>query len=77
MIFQGAYYDAMNAGLETSEDYLQLWHCYLDYLRRRLASSNFETQSDEVKEAKMEEMRELFQKAINQIFDCKSISILK
>jgi hypothetical protein len=61
----------MNAGLETSEDYLQLWHVYLDYLRRRLVSSNFEAQSDQVKEAKMEEIRDTFQKAINQIFDCK------
>ena len=60
----------MNAGLEASEDYLKLWHCYLDYLRRRLVTSNFENQSEEVKETRMEEMRETFQKAINQIYDC-------
>ena len=61
----------MNSGLESSEDYLQLWHCYLDYLRRKLVTSNFENLSQEEKEAKMEEIREIFQKAINQIYDCK------
>jgi hypothetical protein len=58
----------MNSGLETSEDYLQLWHSYLDYLRRTL---NFDSLNDEERDSKIEEMRDIFQKAINQMFDCK------
>lgn len=56
--------DAMNAGLQTSDDYLQIWHAYLDFMKRLYLKS--ETKSEE----KVEELREIFQKAINQLFDC-------
>ena len=61
----------MNSGLQTSEDYLHMWHSYLDYLRRSFLGLNQEEMSKETKEAKEEELRETFQKAINQIYDCK------
>ena len=62
----------MNSGLQTSEDYLQMWHSYLDYLRRSFVRLNQEELSEETKNAKVEELRETFQKAINQIYDCKN-----
>lgn len=57
--------EAMNAGLQTSDDYLQIWHAYLDFLRRLYIKSE---ETD--KTAQIEELRETFQKAINQLFDC-------
>jgi hypothetical protein len=63
------YNEAMNAGLQTSEDYLQLWHSYLDFLRRSLPQSS--DTNREKREAQIEELRDAFQKGINQLFDCK------
>lgn len=63
------YREAMQAGLQSSDDYLELWHAYLGYLRRHLLS-NFEKEPDESKEKITEEIRDTFQKAINQLFDC-------
>lgn len=65
----------MNAGLQTSDDYLQMWHFYLDYMKRSLLN-NFDKESDQRKEQIMEELREIFQKAINQLFDCKFLQYL-
>lgn len=60
----------MNSSLETSEDYLKLWHAYLDYLRRSMLV-NYERESDESKkETVAETLRETFQKAINQLYEC-------
>lgn len=61
----------MQAGLQSSEDYLELWHAYLAYLRRQLLS-NYDNETDESKEKIAEELRDTFQKAINQLFDCNS-----
>ena len=58
---------AMNGGLESSNDYLQLWHAYLDFLKR-LFIKNQESKENQAK--LIEELREYFQKAINQQFDC-------
>ena len=78
----------MNSGLQTSKDYLNVWHAYLDFLRRQFTSlttsnsnSNMETaepDSNQInKEDLIEEIRDSFQKAINQLYDCKYIYILK
>lgn len=67
---KSVYKDAMSSGLLTSEDYLQMWHSYLDYLRRSLLT-NFETEDQQRKDEITEELRDTFQKAINQLFDCK------
>jgi hypothetical protein len=63
----------MNAGLQTSDDYLQIWHCYLDYLRRSLIpyDENLEQELRSKRESQIEEMRDAFQKAINQLYECK------
>jgi hypothetical protein len=62
---------ALNSGLQTSEDYLQVWHSYLDFLKRRLdqnkTSDNYETL--------VEEIRDAFQKAIDQLYECNYIRI--
>jgi len=62
---------ALNSGLQTSEDYLQVWHSYLDFLKRRLdqnkTSENYETL--------VEEIRDAFQKAIDQLYECNYIRI--
>ncbi len=65
---KATYNQAMNAGLQTSEDYLQLWHAYLDYLRRIILPVLSET-PNEKREEQIEELRDTFQKAINQQFD--------
>jgi hypothetical protein len=68
---KAAFNQAMNAGLQTSLDYLQLWHLYLDYLKR-LMLTNFDKETNkERREQIMDELRDVFQKAINQLFDCK------
>lgn len=59
----------MNVGLEKSTDYLQLWHFYLDYLRRSLLL-NFDEETESRKEEIVEEIRDTFHKAINQLFEC-------
>ena len=63
----------MNAGLQTSDDYLQIWHSYLDYLRRSLIpyEENLEQELRSKRESQIEEMRDAFQKAINQLYECK------
>jgi hypothetical protein len=63
----------MNGGLESSNDYLQLWHAYLDFLKR-LYVKNKESKPNQAE--LIEELREYFQKAINQQFDCKLILII-
>ena len=60
----------MNAGLQTSDDYLLVWHSYLDFLKRSFISS-----SQETKETQIEELRDTFQKAINQIYECILFSL--
>lgn len=60
----------MMAGLQTSDDYLEMWHGYLGFLKRNLLS-NYENETQDKKDAIAEEIRESFQKAINQLFDCK------
>lgn len=65
---KATYNQAMNAGLQTSEDYLQLWHAYLDYLRRIITPVLNES-SNEKREEQIEDLRDTFQKAINQQFD--------
>ncbi len=60
---------ALNAGLQTSEDYLQVWHSYLDFLKRTFLAK--QKVSAENNEEQIDEIRDAFQKAINQLFDCK------
>ena len=61
----------MNAGLQTSADYLELWHAYLSFLRRQIDFSKDNKNSGE--EEKIESLRETFQFAINQLYECKTI----
>ncbi|CAF0720727.1 unnamed protein product [Brachionus calyciflorus] len=65
---KNVYKEAMQAGLQTSDDYLELWHAYLGYLKRSLLS-NFDNETQEKKDLISEEIRDNFQKAINQLFD--------
>ena len=58
----------MNAGLQTSEDYLQIWHSYMNFLKRNYCSNS---NTNENKEILIEEIRDSFQKAIDQLFECK------
>lgn len=60
----------MNAGLQTSVDYLELWHAYLDFLRRQIDFSNEVKNSGE--DEKIESLRETFQFAINQLYQCNA-----
>lgn len=63
----------MSSGQETSEDYLKLWHAYLDYLRRSMLI-DFESKTaidESKKEEIIETIRETFEKAINQLYECK------
>ena len=73
---KSVYNEAMNAGLQTSEDYLQMWHFYLDYLRRLLVPH--EENMDEVlklkRDTQVEELRDTFQKAINQLYECNAFN---
>lgn len=59
----------MNAGLQTSVEYLELWHAYLDFLRRSLYNKDKKTATDE----EIESLRDTFQRAINQLFECEFI----
>lgn len=56
--------DGMNAGLQTSQDYLELWQAFLDFLKRKI-NWNSENLADSI-----ESLREIFQRAINQLFQC-------
>ena len=60
----------MNAGLQTSTDYLDLWHSYLDFLKRNLYSNK---EKKIVSDDEVETLRETFQTAINQLFECKFV----
>ena len=68
----------MNAGFNTSNEYLQMWHSYLDFLRRSLIpfSENLDQDLKTKRESQIEEMRDAFQKAINQLYECKFFKIL-
>lgn len=55
---------ALNSGLQTSNDYLLVWHAYLDFLKRGLGSANSVMDED-----KADEIRTAFQKAIDQLFE--------
>lgn len=70
-LVKNIYKEAMVSGLQTSEDYLQMWHAYLGFLRRNLLS-NFEMETPERKEEITEELRDTFEKAIDQLFNCKN-----
>ncbi len=63
---KGLFNEALNAGLQTSEDYLAIWHAYLDFLKRLYLKN----------ESNIDELRNYFQKAINQQFDCNSKIII-
>ena len=69
---QGVYNEAMNAGFNTSDEYLQMWHSYLDFLRRSLIpfTENLDQDLKTKRESQIEEMRDAFQKAINQLYEC-------
>lgn len=60
---KGVFNQALNSGLQTNEDYLQVWHSYLDFLKRGLENDN------PIDENKIEEIRDAFQKAVDQLFD--------
>lgn len=66
-IIKGVFNQALNSGLQTSEDYLQVWHSYLDFLKRMLTAGN--ENLDSFDDVKAEEIRDAFQKAIDQLFD--------
>ena len=67
-LIKGVFNQALNSGLQTSEDYLNVWHHYLDFLRRTSCAKKPNT---ELNEEQVEELRDAFQKAINQLFDCE------
>ena len=62
----------MNSGFQAGQDYLQIWHAYLDYLRRYFVSETCSSSATANKEELIEEIRESFQKAIDQLYNCKS-----
>ena len=66
----------MNAGLQTSDDYLQMWNCYIDYLRRSLIAhdDNLDQSLKLKRDAQVEELRDTFQKAINQLYECSCLN---
>jgi hypothetical protein len=57
----------MNAGLQTSVEYLEIWHAYLDFLRRNLYSNK---DKKSVSEEEVETLRDTFKTAINQLYEC-------
>jgi hypothetical protein len=61
----------MNSGLQTSEDYLQIWHSYLDFLRRMLVpfDENLDDMLKTKRDTQIEEIRDSFRKAIEQLFE--------
>lgn len=59
---KGVFNQALNSALQTSDDYLQVWHAYLDFLKRGL--------DKDINEEKTEEIRDAFQKAIDQLYEC-------
>jgi predicted transcriptional regulator len=61
----------MNSGLQTSDDYLQIWHSYLDFLRRSLVpyDENLDEMLKTKRETQIEELRDSFRKAIEQLFE--------
>jgi squamous cell carcinoma antigen recognized by T-cells 3 len=69
------YNESMNAGLQTSEDYLQIWHSYIDYLKRLLFQSSTKKEEEEEeeevtsREEQIENLRDSFQKGINQLYE--------
>lgn len=71
---KGIFNEAMSSGFETSEDYLKLWHAYLDYLKRSMLA-NFETETEARKEEIMETIRDTFEKAISQLYECNIFNI--
>lgn len=68
-MIKGVFNQALNSGLQTSEDYLQVWHSYLDFLKRMLSTGKDNLESFD--ELKVEEIRDAFQKAIDQLFNCE------
>lgn len=72
--FKEIFNEAMSSGLETGEDYLKLWHAYLDYLRRSMLA-NFETETEAKKEEIMETIRDTFEKAISQLYECNILNL--
>jgi hypothetical protein len=67
----------MNAGFNTSDEYLQMWHSYLDFLRRSLIpfSENLDQDLKTKRESQVEDMRDAFQKAINQLYECNFFTL--
>jgi hypothetical protein len=55
----------MIAGLQTAHDYLELWQAFLDFLRRKINWNSEDLLNS------IESLRETFQRAINQLFQCK------
>jgi hypothetical protein len=68
----------MNAGFNTSDEYLQMWHSYLDFLRRSLIpfSENLDQDLKTKRESQVEDMRDAFQKAINQLYECNFLRFI-
>ena len=65
----------MNVGLQSSADYLEMWHAYLDFLRRSLYSNK---EKKNVSDEEIENLRDKFKTAINQLYECiKSLSSVK
>jgi len=55
---------ALNAGYSDPTSYLELWLCFVDYMRRRT------TWEKEVNES-MRDLRSVFDRAINHLYECK------
>lgn len=68
------YNEAMSSGLETSDDYLKMWHSYLDYLRRSMIA-NLDGETASRKEEIMEAIRDTFEKAIVQLYECNFLLV--
>ena len=69
-IFEEIYNEGMNAGLQTSAEYLEIWHAYLDFLRRNLFCNK---DRKSVSEEEEETLRDTFKTAINQLYECKNM----
>jgi hypothetical protein len=65
LISAEVYNECMNAGLQASNDYLECWHAYIDFLRRQI---NFSVDSTEKTES-VDSLRNTIQLAINQLYE--------
>lgn len=64
----GAFEQAVASGLQTSEDFKDIWMTFLEYLRRRLDEPDI---SKEDENKRLEELLANFAKAVEFLSECK------